>query len=75
MARGAKLVTCSFLSGHWTKTEKNGCVVARAAFYLAKAAFVREAVAAVEVAAVHLAFMRFSLEASWVLQINPNQKT
>lgn len=74
MARGAKLVTFSFLSGHWTKTEKNGCVVARAAFYLAKAAFVREAVAAVEVA-VHLAFMRFSLEASWVLQINPNQKT
>ena len=67
-------MTFSFLSGHWTKTEKNGCVVARAAFYLAKAAFVREAVAAVEVA-VHLTFMRFSLEASWVLQINPNQKT
>lgn len=74
-SHGAKLVTCSFLSGDWTKTENNDSAVASPTFSLAKAAFVPEAAMAGAAATVHLAFMtRSSLGSSWVLGLcSPNQ--
>lgn len=61
-------MTYSFLSGDWTRTENNNCVVASVTFSLAKEAFLHEAAAALAAALFHLAFMEsYLLGTFWVL--------
>lgn len=61
-------MTCFFLSGDWSRTENNNCVVASATFSLAKESFLYEVAAALAASTFCLAFMEnYSLVTSWVL--------
>lgn len=61
-------MTCSFLSGDWTRTENNNCAVASVTFSLVKEAFLHEAAAPLAASTFCLAFMEsYSLDTSRVL--------